>query len=369
MDNLAKKLGFGLMRLPLRNSKIDLSETSSMIKKFIENGCSYFDTAPGYMDGNSEKVFGEITHDKFRRDEMVIATKLPAWDSRFVHSKKSAEIVFNNSLKNMKIDYFDNYLFHNMGEERNHFFDKYELWDLVYNKKKEGYIKSFGISFHDKANKLDEMLNNHPEIDFVQLQINCLDWLNPFVESKKCLEIANKYNKTIIIMEPLKGGILSNPQKDILEIINKRNDNPIQFAFDFVNSLQGCTLILSGMSSLQQVEENIEYFGNFKRFTLEEMHLLNEIDAKVKELEIVQCTSCRYCVNCCPNKICINEIINSLNIYEIHQSQVAFNKYYFQTRDNRGAKQCIKCGKCEKICPQHIEIRNYMQKACDIFEA
>lgn len=255
MDKTIKKLGFGLMRLPLKNSKIDMEETLLMLDAFIGNGYSYFDSAPGYMNCASEKIFGELTHNRYNRDEMIVATKLPAWDRRFIYSSESAEKVFNNSLRDMKIDYFDNYLFHNMGEERNFFFEKYNLWKFVIDKKEQGYIRNFGISFHDKADKLDELLCDHKEIDFVQLQVNCLDWTNPFVEAKKCVHIAKKHSKPILIMEPLKGGILANPNAMLLNIINKRNEDPIKFSFDFVNSIENCDVILSGMSSLSQVKK------------------------------------------------------------------------------------------------------------------
>ncbi len=365
-----KKLGFGFMRLPTVNGVVDTRETAQMIHTFIDNGYSYIDTAPGYMNGKSEEILGQLTNGVYPRDFFAVATKLPAWDSR-IRSKQEAQNVFWNSLKNMKVDYVDYYLFHNMGEERNEYFDKYDLWEFVAKNKQEGNIRYFGISFHDKADKLYEILESHKEIEFVQLQINYADWNNPFIQAKECYEVAKHFGKPIVVMEPIKGGILAEPPEEILKLIlNKTDTDAVGYALDFVRSLPECKMILSGMSNEEQMRDNVRRMENPCNFGNKKIKILENIQQKLAGIDRYDCTSCRYCIKECPQNIVINEIIHALNIELMYNNtRMANGKYAFQTRNSRKASLCVGCGQCERVCPQHLQIRKLMKLAANKFES
>lgn len=211
------KLGFGLMRLPMNGEKIDVEQTKKMVDKFISEGFCYFDTAYGYNDGASEAAAKEALVDRYPREKFLLATKLPAWAG--AKSREEAEQMFYTSLERTGAGYFDFYLLHNLGEERTHFFDDYDIWNFLQERKKEGLIRHLGFSMHDKADVLDRILTEHPEMEFVQLQINYADWEDPTIESRKCYEVARKHGKPVIIMEPVKGGTLANPPKEVTDIL------------------------------------------------------------------------------------------------------------------------------------------------------
>ena len=233
------KLGFALMRLPMKEDAIDLVQTKEMVDKFMEAGFCYFDTAYGYNDGESEKAAKAALVDRYPREKFLLATKLPAWAG--AKSKEEAEQMFYTSLERTGAGYFDFYLLHNLGEERTHFFDDYGIWDFLQERKKEGLIRHLGFSMHDKADVLDEILTAHPEMEFVQLQINYADWEDPSIESRKCYEVARKHGKPVIIMEPVKGGTLANPPEEVAEVFTAADPeaSPSSWAIRFAASLEG----------------------------------------------------------------------------------------------------------------------------------
>ena len=245
------KLGFGLMRLPMQGEEVDIEQTKQMVDMFMQAGFNYFDTAYGYIGGRSEKAIGEALVKRYPRESFLLTTKLPAWAAG---SAEEARQMLETSLERTGAGYFDFYLLHNLGEQRTHFFDDYGIWDFLKAKKAEGVIRHLGFSFHDKADKLDAILAAHPDVDFVQLQINYIDWESSTIESRKCYEVARKYGKPVIIMEPVKGGNLVNLPEDAKAVLDGlHGGSPASYAIRFAASFPGIEMVLSGMSSLEQI--------------------------------------------------------------------------------------------------------------------
>ena len=375
MDYLGKdipKLGFGLMRLPANeDGSIDIPQTCKMVDMFLENGFTYFDTAYGYGDGASERAAKTALVDRYPREKFLLATKLPAWAG--AASKEEAEQMLYTSLERTGAGYFDFYLLHNLGEERTHFFDDYDIWNFLAQKKKEGIIRNLGFSFHDKADALEEVLKAHPEMDFVQIQINYADWENPSVESRKCYEIARKYEKPVIIMEPVKGGTLANPPKAVRELMERENStaSPASWAIRYAASLEGVITVLSGMSNIAQMKDNISFMKDFKPLSEREQAVMEKARDILAEIPVIPCTACAYCMKGCPKKIAIYGSFQAYNSYLVYGDMGGAAGNYSWNTDGHGwgkASACIQCGKCEQVCPQHIAIRKELTKVAGLFE-
>ncbi len=365
------KLGFGLMRPPMNGDEIDIEQLKKMADMYLEAGFNYFDTAYGYVNGKSEEAVKKVLVERYPRDKFYLATKLPAWAG--AKNKKEAEQMFYTSLERTGAGYFDFYLLHNMGEGRTKYFDEYGIWDFVQERKKEGLIKHVGFSFHDKAASLEEILTKHPEAEFVQLQLNYADWLSPSVESKKCYETARAHGKPVIIMEPVKGGLLATPPDAVGSILTEANPNVSlpSWAIRFAASLEGVLTVLSGMSDISQMEDNLKTMKNFTPLTEEETDTVQKAADTLASLPVVPCTSCKYCTEVCPNDIAIPGIFEAMNLYTLYGNlPFAKNKFFWNTKANghKVASECVKCGKCEEACPQHIKIPDEIEKSIEIFE-
>lgn len=364
------KLGFGLMRLPMIGSEVDIEQTKQMVDLFLEKGFTYFDTAYGYLNGKSEEAVKTALVDRYPREKFQLATKLPAWAG--AKDAEEARQMFWTSLARTGAGYFDFYLLHNLGDTRTQVFEDFGMWEFVAEQKREGRIRHLGFSFHDKADVLDEVLTKHPEVEFVQLQINYADWEDPSVQSRKCYEIARKHGKPVIIMEPVKGGNLANLPEQAASIFKAANPDASQasWAVRFAASLEGLVTVLSGMSTLGQMEDNLSFMEQFRPLDEAERAAVGKVQDALAALPSIPCTNCQYCMKGCPQGIQIPGTFESANSYTIFGNLAGAKGHYgFVTRNGGKASECIACGQCEAVCPQHIAIVEELKKAAELLEA
>ena len=365
------KLGFGLMRLPMVGGAIDLEQTKRMADLFLEAGFRYFDTAYGYHDGKSEAAVKPVLADRYPRERFLLATKLPAWDG--AKTKEDAEQMFYTSLERTGAGYFDFYLLHNMGAGRTEVFERWDLWRFLEDRKREGLIRHLGFSFHDGAEALDRLLTEHPEAEFVQLQINYADWESPSVQSRLCYETARRHGKPVIVMEPVKGGTLATlPPQAEAPLLKARPDLSIySWGVRFAASLEGVVTVLSGMSNLEQMEDNLRYMKEFQPLSGEEREALKAAAAALDAIPTVPCTGCDYCARGCPQNIGISDAFKALNLWKVYNNMPAARRSYEMPQKFHGkapASACIRCGACESVCPQEIRIMDELESASALFD-
>lgn len=371
----AKKLGFGLMRLPSLDEndpgKIDMEQTCKMVDTFIEKGFTYFDTAYMYCNFKSEIAAREALVKRHDRNSYTLASKLPIM---FLKSKEDCERIFNEQLEKCGVEYFDYYLLHNLGIEHYKIAEKFDCFNFIVEKKKEGKIKNIGFSYHDNSELLDEILNKHPEMEFVQLQINYLDWESNSIQSRKCYEVARKHKKLVIVMEPVKGGTLAKIPEEAEKLFKEyHKDLSIpSWAIRYAASKEGIMMVLSGMSNMEQLEDNIGYMEEFRPLNKEEYEIVDKVVNIINDSIAIPCTGCSYCTDGCPKNIAIPKYFSLYNAEMQERKDKAFTAqgtyYKNYIREYGKASDCIKCRKCEKACPQHIKITEELERVAKTFE-
>ena len=360
------KLGFGLMRLPtLENGKIDLEATNRLVDRFLEAGYRYFDSAYVYAGGDSERAIKECLVKRHPRESFYIATKLPSWNLR---GKEDVERIFNEELERTGAGYFDFYLLHNLTSEDIGAFLEGDAFNFVKEKKAQGLIRNIGFSCHDGPEFINKILPEHPELDFVQLQINYADWEAANVRSRECYEAVVANGRPVIVMEPVKGGTLASLRPE-LEAVFKEADpeaSIASWAMRFVRSLPGVAVILSGMNTMEQVEDNIATFDAMKPLSEADYAVIEKVRELMAQAKTVPCTACKYCVDGCPMSIDIPGVFQMLNTAKTYGFTERLRSEYEQRVSNRAA-ECISCGQCEGICPQHLSCIEYLAEAAELF--
>lgn len=364
------KLGFGLMRLPRtdkENDVIDIEQTATMANMFLDGGLKYFDSA--YVYKGSEDAARLAITSRHSRESYYITSKLNANVAKDVDDAKNQ---INVSLEREGVDYIDFYLLHAISDNNISRYEEWNLFEYVKELKEMGKIKHYGFSFHGTAKLLDKILTEHDDVEFVQLQINYADWNNPSVDSKGVYEVARKHNKPIVVMEPIKGGTLANPPEQVRDLLTKANPNAslASWAVRFVASLPGVMVVLSGMSNIEQMQDNLSYMSDFKPLSEEEQKVIQEAMDILQSIEQIPCTGCHYCTEGCPMQIQIPDIFTAMNLELIYKkTEDAKHRYENATRDPHGkASACVKCGQCEMQCPQHIQIRSWLEKVAQTLE-
>ena len=350
MEKIKRNFGFGYMRLPMQGEEVDLEQTRKMVDTFLDAGFNYFDTAHGYLQGKSEECIKSCLSSRYPREAYVLTDKLT-----MAYFKKQEDIqpFFESQLEICGVDYFDFYLMHSQNAEIFKYFKERRAYETVLELKKEGKIRHFGISFHDRAEVLEEILTEYPQIEVVQIQLNYADFDDPAVQSRKCYEVCQKHGKPVFIMEPVKGGnLVKLPEAAKAVLDDLHGESPASYAIRFASSFPGVAMVLSGMSDMQQMRENTSFMQSFTPLNETELAAIEQVKTIFRGMNLIPCTGCRYCVAGCPTHIAIPDLFALMNAKQLHHDWNA-DYYYTQvhTAPGRKASDCVKCGRYEDACP------------------
>ena len=367
MENIKKNFGFGCMRLPLKDGEVDLAETSRMVDYFLEQGFNYFDTAHGYLQGRSETALKTCLTSRHPRDSYILTDKLTG---TFFKTEADIRPFFQSQLEACGVDYFDFYLMHAQSAMFYQHFKKCRAYETAFALKAEGKIKHVGISFHDHAEVLEQILTDYPEIEVVQIQFNYVDYDDPAVQSRKCYEVCRRHGKPVLVMEPVKGGNLVNLPEEARKVLDElHGGSPASYAIRFAAGFPGMMMVLSGMSSMEQMKDNLSYMKDFQPLNETELEAVKKVQSIFCGMNLIPCTACRYCTDGCPRQIAIPDlfaVMNTKQIYHDWNADFYYNNVY--TGAGRRASDCIQCGRCEKACPQHLPIRRLLTEIAAEFD-
>ena len=369
-ENAGPNLGFGMMRLPrTTEGTYDEQQILRMVDRYLAAGYAYFDTAYTYDGGDSERMVRKAITDRYPRERFILATKLP---SSHVKQAGDARRLLETSLERTGAGFFDYYLIHNVHKKNLERIEGFRLWDFLQEIKSEGLARHVGFSFHDTADVLDRILTENPALEFVQLQINYADWENPSIQSRACYETARRHGKKVLVMEPVKGGSLADGNVEMKAIFSRADPaaSPASWALRFAASLDGLIAVLSGMSNLDQLEDNLRTFRSFRPLTESDRNVIKQILAVYNRIERVPCTACAYCVRACPGRIPIPSLIGVYNDTLIYAKNPSHQRLYGLLTATKGpASACIKCGACAALCPQHLDIPEIMERIAAVFDS
>lgn len=365
MERIKKNFGFGCMRLPMLGEEVDLEQTKKMVDLFLENGFNYFDTAHGYLGGKSELAIKDCLTSRYPRDKYILTDKLTG---NFFEKQEDIRPFFESQLAACGVDYFDFYLMHSQTKTTFAHFKANRAYETALELKAEGKFRHFGISFHDTPEVLEQILTEYPQVEVVQIQFNYVDFEDAAVQSRKVYETCRRFGKPVIVMEPVKGGNLVKLPEDAAKVYEELGGSSASYAIRFAAGFEGMLMVLSGMSTLEQMQDNISFMKDFKPLDEREQAAVKQVQKVFADMKLIPCTACRYCVDGCPKHISIPDLFAAMNAKQAYHDWNANFYYNAHTQHGGKASDCIKCGRCEKACPQHLNIRELLVSVAKEFE-